>query len=667
MAQNTPPVYQYLWKDLGLPSYSNVVLTLNAAENMIALAILALFITFASERCWIIIRCIVLRIIRPIQLPDPDDPDSLSRLSSFKAARALLSQASARNTQSMKRIPSSLGITAILNWLLFFAIGVIVPYYLTGGFNTAVVRSKIAESCTGVENRSVVRYDLAQLASNYFKTCWYNATDIPSKCSEGSGIISSRPQLLIVPENDCPFPGNVCQKNIHPIRVEHTDLSPREFGLNVDSRIRVHHRLTCAPLDTEPFLFYVPGHTNASGTWPDRSVIWFGRNISNMVKDGIGTVYGTLLATPNGPNRYSSKFSGAEFVASTTVSPVYDLAIYPVEIQDGESTAVSTNIHPYLRRDDGQVFIAMLRAGRSGYQVPVNDPFYAAHQINPETGGYWADYEATALGCVEQYKICAEVEDIACSDWGALYPMYFRIINHPALVSYETLREDIVFRHVEYVQSSKVYTFLHTRQGTEALLTSGFRSADHIKYIDSEEQWIAEIKSWMETSLLMARFILLRIAEGGSPGLGETPSYPGFSNKLATACGRILFLNSDYTNIDFIGLLACIGALGFICMVNDIGKIISALPVACRKCWKSLMSSNFGRWIRTIYAELKELVRLLAVFVGLRSLFPQPIPRIPYSPFWHGNGRRRYQPYHADSPDEGRQIQLGYLARRGGS
>jgi hypothetical protein len=133
-------------------------------------------------------------------------------------------------------------------------------------------------------------------------------------------------------------------------------------------------------------------------------VIWFGRTIHDpSCESSVSAAWGTFLKTLNGPNNYCNALPGNLGAMTGQSQQVYELNIYPFgppNIDSGE------DFHPSLRRDDGHVFITTLCAGRTFYFAggSIDDPFYAAH--NQHLGSYIPDYEATALGCVEQVRMC---------------------------------------------------------------------------------------------------------------------------------------------------------------------------------------------------------------------------------------------------------------------
>ncbi|KAK4205985.1 hypothetical protein QBC37DRAFT_462185 [Rhypophila decipiens] len=70
-------VQKYLWRDYGQPFHLAWQITLTADEAVAFLAAVCVLITYTQTRTWSLARQTVIRIVRPIQLPDNDDPNSL--------------------------------------------------------------------------------------------------------------------------------------------------------------------------------------------------------------------------------------------------------------------------------------------------------------------------------------------------------------------------------------------------------------------------------------------------------------------------------------------------------------------------------------------------------------------------------------------------------------
>jgi hypothetical protein len=516
----------------------------------------------------------------------------------------------------MTTIPWEYGAAVVINFVIFFALGIIIPLCLTGGLSTAVVQSRITDNCIGHEDRfSSIRYT-TQLADSYFKQCLMNTSGISPSCSQESGIVGSTPALNFERVEACPFPGDVCQSGVNGVLIEHQALSPRDFGVNLDRRPLVDHRLTCTPLRTDPFLIPAINSYNDSAQGNTATVIWFGRQFHDPTYNGSSTAaYGGILVTRNGPNEYSSEFSG-HLMASYTQPQSLDVNVFPY----GSPTNRNDEIHPTLQREDGHVFVAMLRAGRSFYTEPIDDPLYAAH--NQQDGFYVPDHEATAIGCVEQYRLCMSDKSF-CTTWGFSTDIMMEMLEWGRANGkwIEDLAYDLLFIYPFFIDLGSVERYLSLRTGPQVLLTSLLRIRDEIQFLHTSEQWILEAHAWFVTAFLNARYSLLQVVRRqGEKREGVT------QEPWLKLCQTILFRSQDHTNVDFIGLLATVSALLFLLAFSfrdEIGQVTIHVAEAIAKRWDKLCSDlkasyNEGFLLRIREVYHRNRARLLCV---VRSVF----------------------------------------------
>jgi len=81
----TPPVYQGVWRDYGLPTHRSLVLTVGNWSGAAILVIFVPLLAWIQERCWRIIRHIGIKIWNPLRLADEDNPYDLERLTQIGA------------------------------------------------------------------------------------------------------------------------------------------------------------------------------------------------------------------------------------------------------------------------------------------------------------------------------------------------------------------------------------------------------------------------------------------------------------------------------------------------------------------------------------------------------------------------------------------------------
>jgi hypothetical protein len=223
--------------------------------------------------------------------------------------------------------------------------------------------------------------------------------------------------------------------------------------------------------------------------------------------------YGTVLETRNGPNAYSGEFSGNVMAAFGRPQPVYNLDIYPAP--DAEEP--NEEIDSRLRRDDGHVFIVMFRAGRSLYVQQMDDPFYAAH--NKMYNYYVPDYEATAIGCVEQFRYCLKDEKSFCTEWGTSLDVFAQFMNlgyrNDSVGTQRLL--DVAFIYIWFTDMASVKRYLDLRPGTQALFSKLFRVGETIDMPGSNKPCALEVFTWFTTAFINSRYSLLQIVRRNGP------------------------------------------------------------------------------------------------------------------------------------------------------
>jgi len=124
------------------------------------------------------------------------------------------------------------------------------------------------------------------------------------------------------------------------------------------------------------------------------------------------------LNTMNGPNEVSNENSGFRMAQENGPFDVNTLPRFWAGI--GDVVENPDLMHRDLHRDDAMSFLVVFRAGASLYFGEIDDPFFAAH--NPALsegieGLSYADHEATALGCFEQFQYCLPTSGF-CTPWG---------------------------------------------------------------------------------------------------------------------------------------------------------------------------------------------------------------------------------------------------------
>ncbi|CZR55567.1 uncharacterized protein PAC_05455 [Phialocephala subalpina] len=540
--------YTGIWKYYNEPSSYHLIWTLSAAPALAVLAFFSALLAYTQTRWWILSRYLLIRSLHRFHLDDPEDSFSLWNLSQLQAIQSLIGKGGRLGT--MITVSPWLGICSIVNLLIFTSLGALLPFYLTGYGATPVVR---ARGDTGRDTFKDDFFTSGDFTYVYFKHCWLNSTVVDPKCGGANTLLNHRPLLSVSRDVPCPFPGNVCVPSVSPIQVEHRNLLPFDFGINLEPDYKFSHRATCAPIQTEPFI----DPTRKYQGEVNSSLIWFGKDPAppeypDPFSGGRSWFHGRFLHTKNGPNRFSDYWSGrADFdrVGADLEAP-YVLDIFP---SPKSPLNMELPLHPSLERLDGQVFIALLLAEHAGYFPEINDPLYAAHGFGLQNGSriessqsneyvfHFPDYEATALGCFEQFQVCVDKPRASCTEWGPDYQRQINFWDHS---------HNVIMSDLSYATSLNDYLRDLRPESNKLISTwSHLSTSPSDVAIDQHEQWVIQVRAWMETSLLDTRATYFQLLRFDSPTL-------------------LLFNDVDYTNIEFTGFASIISALLLLCLLS---------------------------------------------------------------------------------------------------
>jgi len=589
MAQNFPSPYQHhIWRDYSQPPYQNLTLTLTSYEALLLLAFLSAFIAYAQTRWWIITRHVLILILRPVQLPDSDAATSLHKLSQAKAIKLLISKEKRRGYDYMTSISPWFGAVSLFNVLLFIALGTIVPFCLTGGSGPVKVRLQATDVCDGWKGYTDNAW---QLAVTFYTQCRLNTSIDAATCAYKTRMVASRPQLNFSLSSQCPFEEGNCQINT-ALRIEYPSMQPWEYGLNADSRIRQSHSLTCAPLKVGEF--EVPQSTQKYNA----TVVWVGYT------PGDYNTSDTYASTGETIEYWPQYHRG---VRALDYALVYDLIVYSLLIDDKRGS-IYENFHPGLKSDEGDVFLAMLKFGvgrdtlsyspRGELEVYIASKFYGP--------GFSSFIHARtyALGCFEQYQLCF---DERCTRWSNAIDatsQMFQLLqsNYDNDVTSEVLEVQNLLIDIFTVRN-----IMHYRFNSPIMLRSIWKDLDDLYYEYTINEWHWEVQLWFEMAFLTAKFSLL--------DRGQAPhKYCSWCNQFSSStdtdwiCDKLLFLDDDSTNVNFIGLMATLSGLLGLCLISAIGRIFVWIKHDFRICW------NICQWVGPTLQKLwRDLVHDLAL------------------------------------------------------
>ena len=259
---------------------------MNGFQALTLLAFLGTSIAYIQTRWWIINRYLLIRILRPIQLPNADEAASLHHLSQTNAVMLLVFAKKKRDNDGMTSVSPWFGASSLFTALLFLILGALIPYYLTGGSRTPTVQTRASDTCDGLHNYSP---NAIQLAHPLYAQCQANVSANKGACNFNTPLVDTRPQLKITLDSRCPFEEGNCHifkptqgiwkdvwcKNDNDstcniynkaLIIEHPNATPSDYGLNSDGNILKSHRVTCAPVNVEKFRV-AEGDRNATVFW----------------------------------------------------------------------------------------------------------------------------------------------------------------------------------------------------------------------------------------------------------------------------------------------------------------------------------------------------------------------------------------------------------------
>ncbi|KAH8764798.1 hypothetical protein BGZ57DRAFT_1007202 [Hyaloscypha finlandica] len=617
-------VHHYLWRDYGLPSRKGWILTLTDTEALALLSFVTTLVAYTQSRVWHIERNIFNRLTAPkIQLLVKDERASISQGAAIGVLIRALTRRRSTQPETIGIINPCIGFIASLNILGFVILGIILPWSLSGGVESPLVLARGTGECVRYEYSLEGASEDSMLADQTFRQCWNNQTRLPKPCTVMDGILAERPKIEISREDICPFLGDICKNNIRPVSFEYKHLSLRDFGVHSTSKVLLSRRLTCSPLETEKFLA-IP-----SGSDCNNSKIWFGSEevaIDDYIDDDVNVLGIRRLNSCNGPNRFSNQLSGRRNMVLNR-HPVDDMGAaldlwvqpdYPMEFEGSHAI----RLHPNLWHPDGQIFVLGLRVGpENQYPTIIDDPLFSAHDsrlnftwdligncsyegsylgIDCNTSDYIKilvrgidseselevafedfaaipDQEYTAIGCVEQHRFCVQQSPMICTTWGRRdilgdLPQILRDME------YQDALPDFELLHRQLVLNGNVADYLNDKERVADLVSSLLASDDYMfAGIDPNEQWIIELKAWMEVSLLRARYMMSRILLKPPQTHSDTLQY----TQISQYCSRVMFLDGNYTNFDFTQLLIIVCCLVLLCVLSFESELLAAAKQLC--------------------------------------------------------------------------------------
>jgi hypothetical protein len=670
----SPNVFHGVWERFDEPSFRRLKWTLTNTEAVIMMALLTSLIALAQSQSWEFIRYVIAHYNKSPRLPGDPTPDPLLDTSQGEAISDAVYYTFPKLWKRIRRAVSKgptpprlaedeerslksplFGIFAILNVAVFVIMGIAIPIWLTDGLlGTPIVKSKVTDECLNAKWLDAQsRYIGRQTKTDEtFKLC---ADRLNAGCD--SQYYFSTPQIQKTRPKTCPFSGNICHKNSTPFEITQYNISAYHIGVNSRSHVTMNHRLTCTPVSVENFIWF--------GSTPDgpRNFLSVQKRPQKIGEEQfLNQGLFMYLTTTNGPNSVSHESSGL-YMALKNENPKLVVLPHrgPVNDLPREYSYSQDKFDESLRRDDGQPFLVILKAGAQMYASESDDPFFSAHNTRPNgrlgTSAY-ADYEATALGCVEQFQFCVPQMQLPkyCSPWGAREQSIWDPLQYLGKDSLngdwnhwmEVLEawddqsgvsaNEMLSTFLLLPRSVAVFDYVTSRISIFGIVPLiglyGLNPIQVQRPIDTREQWVLEVETWFMKSLLGGIF---RVQDASFWTFQDFDSK--FSEKYVrdwSLCGRVLLRDGDHTNINWIGFWVTTAALTLICLVgNRIEQVFTTLKDGL----------PVPKWLVQLKVQMKLDFRTLLVSVSRQTeLWNNPpfvwgVRMRPWYGSWNSNTR----------------------------
>jgi hypothetical protein len=591
-------IYQGLWpKWDGNPwTWIWTVTNLNA---VIIMGVITALLAVTQNRTWVIVRHLYVRLTQPNRLTDA--LEALPQLMALKLTKDLFDMLFRPSIYQRKshrgdyKHPVWIGLFATLNSLVFIAAGIMLPWLLTNGaLGAPEVRSQRTHNCTDSWAEGfagdLVNSNLL-LSSSIWEQC-HDEKNADSYCDQN--FVGMKPYVTSLWQG-CIFPSQICLKSQPMAIFTRANLTAYDLGVNLNFKMTVSHRIICSPISLDPFIRKIKRPAEADIELGDFTLSIQDPRLYNVTESSRNLELN--MWTDNGPD------SGLEMFRKKS-----RFFVQVLETGSDITPEGSKHIHPLLKFRDAQTFILVLKAGGTMYSSPepITDPLFQARRfaIGPEFNFYAPDREATGIGCVEQTQICVDLPS-----GPKCYPWTKGVHDWP-----ETLRGDlrqfddfdavmecmaVFYRNLGpingYGDSGLQFFLLKQFLLENPLLAKGFGvGPDRISMItniNAKSQWISELAALFNKAGYWQKINFLAIVRNSLDHKNSTPMDLG----KFSLCDKILFIDGDFTNINWILMWIIVIILLLLCVIS---YGISLLEWPFRKIF-SLMKREDRQQLRT--------------------------------------------------------------------
>ena len=621
-------IYKGVWMKYDNPA-KGMTWTVTNFEALIIFAALATLFTFTQSRTWVIIRYLYGKS-RPVHIPDHLDEasqwDALQGCWGFLKNTSFFRNLSNSSPTQQRRQPPSyktspwIGLWATLGALVFIVGGGLISWLLADGwFSAPEVRSRLTDKCEDMWlNETIESHSIVQANANW-DAC-FDATDTNSFCDPNfSGLKMFSAEISA----DCPFTTSICQKDRPTVKFTRTNLTAHDLGVNSKIPMTASHRISCSPISMAPFTYIAPRSTGENFTFsiqnPSlvKNVYELGANLSlnlwtnNSCGSGL-----EMLKTGNSFLLEILPASG-----SPSVTPEAQLKLW-------------SQINPLLTHPNSSSFVLVLRPGATvaqslGNPQPITDPFFSAS--TPWVGGtgfYIPDMEATAIACIEQFQVCLDPGfGFRCYPWmqslGVNVPPKIMQDLHRAYQNLHDVALDyasVFWRSfgASWVALSYLQEYLQKHVILQRpLLVTPLRLGPSLPQalwnVNATHQWVMELETLFTKAVIWQRILMLGVVMSEADHSNQTPWAPGTLSKNLSICDKIIFVDGDYTNIDWVWTWVSIGTLALLCIISYADSYIP---------WISSEFKQFRQWVRPLLetatqALISSMHQMWKLFCGI--------------------------------------------------
>lgn len=291
---------------------------------------------------------------------------------------------------------------------------------------------------------------------------------------------------------------------------------------------------------------------------------------------------------------------------------------------------------PELNHSDADVTIVFVMGNAVSYQLPVNDPIFAAHKTYTGSGQntvYYSDEPVTALGCAQQHEFCLPTEisnqgNIFCSGLSSTD----RLVANLQHLWYDSAMNenqwDTALRISDSVGLSSFYWII---EGPSSLNATGSLLATTQTAYLPDNQWQIEVDAWFAVAYAYLQTTVVQYAAGQSNYEASLITPPSTPYGQAMCNKQIIRSAAGYICFSTLGIALIIAIGGTIIIISFFTEHIASLiqqrmlrhsddvqrAQYCSRAWrmdkkfqlqrKAFQECSLGQWEET--AAQKEIPR----------------------------------------------------------